>query len=266
MSFVHFYFKNDVSATDFWRWSNRPPNRPAHRRTKMLQIRPSSTLDGADFGWLKAKHHFAVGPDGNPANKPLGALVVWNDDEIAPGTGFGLHSHADMEIISYVRDGIVTHRDSIGNTGRIEAGDIQAISAGAGIRHSEHNLGTGPLRLFQIWLRPRVNGGEPYWNTRRFPKHDRANQFVVLASGFPGDSDALPILADAKVLGATLRAGTQVQHELGDFRYAYLAPARGAVAVNGLRLAVGDGIAALDELHLTIFAEEDSEVILVVTD
>jgi redox-sensitive bicupin YhaK (pirin superfamily) len=144
--------------------------------------------------------------------------------------------------------------------------DVQAISAGAGIRHSEHNLGTEPLRLFQIWLRPRVNGGEPYWNTRRFPKHDRANQFVVLASGFPGDSDALPILADAKVLGATLRAGTQVQHELGDFRYAYLAPARGAVAVNGLRLAVGDGIAALDELHLTIFAEEDSEVILVVTD
>jgi redox-sensitive bicupin YhaK (pirin superfamily) len=232
----------------------------------MLQIRPSSTLDGADFGWLKAKHHFAVGPDGNPANKPLGALVIWNDDEIAPGTGFGLHSHADMEIISYVRDGIVTHRDSIGNAGRIEAGDVQAISAGAGIRHSEHNLGTEPLRLFQIWLRPRVNGGEPNWNTRRFPKHDRANQFVVLASGLPGDSEALPIRADARVLGATLRAGTPVRYELGDFRYAYLAPTRGAVEVNGLRLAVGDGIAALDELYLTISADEDSEVILVVTD
>jgi redox-sensitive bicupin YhaK (pirin superfamily) len=232
----------------------------------MLQIRPASTLDGADFGWLKAKHHFAVGPDGNPANKPLGALVIWNDDEIAPGTGFGLHSHADMEIISYVRDGIVTHRDSIGNTGRIEAGDVQAISAGAGIRHSEHNLGTEPLRLFQIWLRPRVNGGEPHWNTRRFPKADRADQFVVLASGLSDDSDALPIRADARVLGATLRAGAQVRHELGDFRYAYLAPTRGALEVNGLRLAVGDGIAALDELHLTISAKEDSEVILVVTD
>jgi redox-sensitive bicupin YhaK (pirin superfamily) len=232
----------------------------------MLQIRPSSTLDGADFGWLKARHHFAVGPDGNPANKPLGALVVWNDDEIAPGTGFGLHGHADMEIISYVRDGIVTHRDSIGNIGRTEAGDVQAISAGAGIRHSEHNLGTELLRLFQIWLRPRVNGGEPYWNTRRFPKHDRANQFVVLASGLPGDSKALPLRADARVLGATLRAGIRVPYELGDFRYAYLAPTRGAVEVNGLRLAVGDGIAALDELHLTISAEEDSEVILVVTD
>jgi quercetin 2,3-dioxygenase len=232
----------------------------------MLQIRPSSTLDGADFGWLKAKHHFAVGPEGNPANAPLGALVIWNDDEIAPGTGFGLHSHADMEIISYVRDGVVTHRDSIGNTGRTEAGDVQAISAGSGIRHSEHNLGAEPLRLFQIWLRPRVNGGEPRWSTRRFPRHDRADQLVVLASGLSGDGEALPIRADARVLGATLRAGARVPYELGDFRYAYLAPTRGAVAVNGLRLAVGDGIAALDELHLTISAEEDSEVTLVVTD
>jgi quercetin 2,3-dioxygenase len=231
----------------------------------MLQTRPSSTLDGGDFGWLKAKHHFAVGPAGNPANKPLGALVVWNDDEIAPGTGFGLHGHANMEIISYVRDGIVTHRDSIGNIGRTEAGDVQAISAGTGIRHSEHNLGTGPLRLFQIWLRPRVNGGAPYWNTRRFPKDDRANQFVVLASGLSADSEALPIRADARVLGATLRAGAQVQYELSDFRHAYLAPARGAVEVNGFRLAVGDGIAACEEPHLTVSADADSEVILVVT-
>jgi hypothetical protein len=122
------------------------------------------------------------------------------------------------------------------------------------------------LRLFQIWLRPRVNGGEPYWNTRHFRKADRTNQFVVLASGFSADAEALPIRADARVLGATLRARTQLRYELGDFRHAYLAPARGAVAVNDLRLAVGDGIAALDELHLTISAEEDSEVILVVTD
>jgi quercetin 2,3-dioxygenase len=232
---------------------------------QMLQTRPSSTLDGGDFGWLKAKHHFAVNPSGNPANAPLGALVVWNDDEIAPGTGFGLHRHANMEIITYVRDGVVTHRDSIGNVGRTEAGDVQAISAGVGIRHSEHNLGTKPLRLFQIWLRPRVNGGKPYWNTGRFPKGDRANQFVVLASGLSGDSEALPIRANARVLGATLRAGVRIQYELGDSRHAYLAPTRGAVEVNGTRLGVGDGIAARDEPRLTIFAEEDSEVILVVT-
>jgi redox-sensitive bicupin YhaK (pirin superfamily) len=231
----------------------------------MLQLRLSSTLDGGDFGWLKARHHFAVGPDGNPDNKPLGALVVWNDDEIAPQKGFGLHGHANMEIISYVRDGAATHRDSIGNVGRIEAGDVQAISAGTGIRHSEHNLGAEPLRLFQIWLRPRENGGEPRWDMRRFLERDRANNFVVLASGMSGDNEALPIRADAKVLGATLRAGTYLQHSLGDFRYAYLAPTRGAVTVNGLHLAVGDGIAAIDERHLTISAEEDSEVILVVS-
>ena len=231
----------------------------------MLQTRLSSTLDGGDFGWLRARHHFSVSRAGNPANKPLGALVVWNDDEIAPGRGFGLHDHSNMEIISYVRDGMVTHRDSIGNIGRTEAGDVQAISAGTGIRHSEYNLGTEPLRLFQIWLRPRVNGGKPYWNTRRFPKEDRVNQFVVLASGLSSDSEALPIRADARVFGATLRAGARVECELNDFRYAYLAPAQGAVEVNGFRLAVGDGIAAREERRLTVSADEDSEVILAVT-
>jgi redox-sensitive bicupin YhaK (pirin superfamily) len=231
----------------------------------MLQTRLSSTLDSGDFGWLKAKHHFAVSAGGNQANGPVGALVVWNDDEIAPGTGFDLHGHANMEIISYVRDGIVTHRDNIGNIGRTEAGDVQAISAGTGIRHSEHNLGSEPLRLFQIWLRPRANGGKPFWNTRRFPKKDRANQFVALASGLSDDSEALPIRADARVLGATLLAGARVKYELSAFPYAYLAPARGIVAVNGFRIAMGDGIAALDEHSLTISTEEEAEVILVVT-
>jgi len=231
----------------------------------MLQVRSSPTLDGGDFGWLKAKHHFAVTPGGNPANRPLGALVVWNDDEIAPGTGFGLHGHADMEIISYVREGTVTHRDSIGNIGHTAAGDVQVISAGTGIRHSEQNLGAEPLQLFQIWLRPRASGGEPQWGTRRFPKVDRANQFVVLASGLPGDSDALPIRADARVLGAMLLAGARLEYELGGLRHAYVAPARGVVAVNGHRLAVGDGIAAIDEPRLTILAQEDTELILVAT-
>ena len=231
----------------------------------MLQVRSSPTLDGGDFGWLKAKHHFAVTSDGNPANGPLGALVVWNDDEIAPGTGFGLHGHADMEIVSYVREGTVTHRDSRGNVGRTNAGDVQVMSAGTGIRHAEHNLEAAPLRLFQIWLRPRTRGGEPQWGTRRFPKEDRANRFVVLATGMPGDPDALPIRADARVLGATLRPGVCLAHELDRFHRAYVAPARGVVEVNGHRLAVGDGIAAVGERHLTILAAEDAELILVET-
>jgi redox-sensitive bicupin YhaK (pirin superfamily) len=230
---------------------------------RMLQVRPSPTLDGGDFGWLKARHHFAVTRDGNPANGPLGALIVWNDDEIAPGTGFGPHGHADMEIVSYVREGTVTHRDSLGNTGHTSAGEVQAISAGTGIRHSEHNFGAEPLRLFQIWLRPRVKGATPQWDTRRFPKVDRANRLVVLASGLPGDGDALPIRADARVLGATLLAGARIEHELGGLRHAYIAPARGVVQVNGHRIAVGDGIAATDEHRLTMVAQEDSELIVV---
>lgn len=229
----------------------------------MLQVRSSSTLDGGDYGWLRARHHFVVSQDGNPANAALGPLVVWNDDEIAPGTGFGAHPHADMEIISYVREGAITHQDSLGNVGRTEAGDVQAMSAGTGIRHSERNLDADPLRLFQIWLLPRVKGGTPAWGTRRFPKADRANQLVVLASGWPDDRDALPIRTDARVLGATLLARARVERDLGGLRHAYVAPARGVVEVNGQRLAVGDGLAAIDERRLELVAREDAEVVLV---
>jgi redox-sensitive bicupin YhaK (pirin superfamily) len=231
----------------------------------MLQFRPAQTLDSADYGWLKARHHFKVTAQGNPANTSLGSLVVWNDDEIAPGRGFDLHGHVNMEIISYVRRGAVTHRDSIGSVGVTSAGDIQAMSAGTGIRHSEFNLGQEPLALFQIWLRPRLEGGEPHWDSRRFPKADRANQLIVLASGFPEDVDALPIGADARVFGATLLAGFAVAYNMGGLPYAYLAPTLGVVTVNGQRLKVGDGIAARHEAILTIVAQEDSEFVLVAT-
>ena len=231
----------------------------------MLQIRPAKSLDTADYGWLKARYHFRVTPEGNPANSPVGSLVVWNDDEIAPGRGFDLHGHMNMEIISYIRRGAVTHRDTIGSEGLTSAGDVQAMSAGTGIRHSEFNRGQEPLTLFQIWLRPRHAGGEPHWGSRRFPKADRANQLVALASGFPEDVDALPIGADARVLGATLLAGSELTYTMGDLKYAYLAPALGVVIVNNQRLEVGDGIAAHNESTLTIAAEEDAEIVLVAT-
>ena len=229
----------------------------------MLQLRPNRILDHADHGWLKARHHFVVSAKGNLANAPLGALVVWNDDEIAPGTGFGHHTHADMEIVTYVRLGVVTHEDSAGNVGQTVAGDVQVMSAGRGISHSEHNYGEGPLKLFQIWLRPRRRGGTPRWDSRRFPKADRAGRLVTLASGDPQDVEALPIRADARVMGATLLAGTTVTQPADSFRHAYLAPARGVILVNGQRVASGDGIAAIDEPVLTITAEEDAEFILV---
>lgn len=167
----------------------------------MLQLRSRGRLDGADLGWLKARHHFVVSAGGDPAHAPLGPLVVWNDDEIAPGAGFGLHGHRDMEIITYVREGVVAHQDDAGNSGHTRAGDVQAMSAGTGIRHSERNGGDKPLRLFQIWLRPRTPGGPPRWGAKAFPKAERAGALVPLASGMAGDDEALPINADARVLG-----------------------------------------------------------------
>ena len=229
----------------------------------MLQLRPRNLLDGADLGWLKARHHFAVSADGNPAHGPLGSLVVWNDDEVAPGTGFGLHGHRDMEIITYVREGSVAHEDDAGNAGETRAGDVQVMSAGTGIRHAERNGGAGPLRIFQIWLRPRTPGGAPRWAQRTFPTVDRAGHLVALASGLPGDDGALPIDADARVLGATLLAGQSLSYAMGAGRHAYLAPSRGAVVVNGQRVGTGDGLAAFAESELAITALDDAEIVLV---
>jgi redox-sensitive bicupin YhaK (pirin superfamily) len=223
----------------------------------MLQLRSQETLDRGDYGWLKARHHFVVSAKGNLANGPLGALVVWNDDEIAPGTGFGHHTHTDMEIVTYVRQGVVTHEDS--------AGDVQVMSAGRGISHAEHNYGEDPLKLFQIWLLPSRRGGAPRWDSRRFPKADRAGRLIALASGNPKDTEALQIRADAQVMGATLLAGTSITHALDRFRHAYVAPAQGVILVNGQRIAAGDGIAATDEGALIITAEEDAEFLLVGT-
>jgi quercetin 2,3-dioxygenase len=192
-----------------------------------------------------------------------GALRVWNDDEIAPQTGFPPHPHADMEIITYVRQGAITHQDSLGNKGRTKAGDVQVMSAGTGIRHSEYNLENEPTTIFQIWIIPTHRGGEPGWDTRPFPEGERAGHFVTLASGFDDDPDALPIRANARVLGATLKGGEIAEYRLGANRRAYLVPAKGAVEVNGVRLEPRDGAAIEDERVLTVTALDDAEIVLV---
>ena len=157
----------------------------------MLQLRSKETLDHGDRGWLKARHHFLVSGDGNPANGALGALVVWNDDEIAPGTGFGRHSHADMEIVTYVRQGAVTHEDSAGNVGRTVAGDVQVMSAGTGISHSEHNRDEDALKLFQIWLLPRHAAGHHAGTAANSPRgiaQDALSSWRVEIRGMPRPS------------------------------------------------------------------------------
>jgi len=192
-------------------------------------------------------------------------MRVWNDDEIASQSGFPPHPHANMEIITYVRQGAVTHQDSLGNQGRTEAGDVQVMSAGSGIRHAEYNREPETTKIFQIWIIPRENGGEPSWGAKPFPKSDRAGRFVTLASGTASDDEALPIRADARVSGATLVAGQTTEYDLGANRKAYLVPASGVVEINGVRVASRDGAAVQDEKLLRIKAIEDAEIVLVDT-
>ena len=142
----------------------------------MIELRPFAKLGGADHGWLKAKHHFSFASYYDPDNMGHGALRVWNDDEIAPNTGFPAHPHANMEIITYVREGAITHQDSLGNKGRTEAGDVQVMSAGSGIRHSEYNLEPTTTKIFQIWIEPTTEGGQPTWGAKPFPKSDRSGK------------------------------------------------------------------------------------------
>ena len=230
----------------------------------MIEHRTFAAIGQADLGWLKAKHHFAIGPHGDPAHRPVGGLYVWNDDEIAPKAGFPTHHHADVEIITYVREGAVTHTDSLGNVGRTQAGDVQVMSAGTGIRHSERNEETGPTRIFQIWIRPNRAGEPPQWGTRPFPKADRAGRFVPLASGY-GTSGALPIRADAEVYGAVLPAAESLTFDLRPDQDAYLVPAKGSILANGVRVEACEGLALRNEQSIEFRALSDSELVLVVS-
>lgn len=229
----------------------------------MIDLRPFASLGHADHGWLDARHHFSFAGYHDHARMGWGSLRVWNDDAIQPKSGFPPHPHADMEIITYVRSGAITHRDSLGNIGRTEAGDVQVMSAGSGITHAEYNLEDKETRLFQIWILPDSRGGTPSWGARPFPKGDRAGRFVTLASGFTEDGDALPIRTSARVVAATLRAGESADYPLGKNRRGYLVPATGAVEIEGVRVNTRDGAAISDVDTLRVTALENSEIVLV---
>lgn len=168
-----------------------------------------------------------------------------------------------MEIITYVREGAITHEDSLGNKGRTEAGDVQVMSAGSGVRHSEYNLEDVTTKIFQIWIVPTRNGDAPSWDARPFPKGDRAGHFVTLASGYDNDHEALPIRAEARVVAATLKAGESAEYPLGKDRKAYIVPATGAIMIGKARINARDGAAIqhVDVIH--VLAVEDSEIVMV---
>ena len=229
----------------------------------MIELRPFASLGAANHGWLDAHHHFAFAEYRDPSRTNWGNLRVWNDDIIAPHTGFAPHPHRDMEIITYIREGAISHRDSLGNEGRTEAGDVQVMSAGSGIEHSEYNHEDVETRLFQIWIIPDARGDKPSWGTRPFPKGDRAGQFVALASGMAGDDEALPIRTNARVLGATLQAGQTVRYATSPDRHAYLVPTQGRVRVGDVEVAARDGAAITGLAAISVTALEDCELVLV---
>lgn len=229
----------------------------------MIEVRPFAELGGANHGWLNAHHHFSFAGYYDNLRMNWGQLRVWNDDEIAPHSGFPPHPHQDMEIITYVREGAITHQDNLGNKGRTVAGDVQVMSAGTGIAHSEYNLEDETTRIFQIWIMPTEYGAEPSWGTRPFPKGERAGSFVTLASGIDEGSDALHIRANARLVAATLKAGQSAEYRLENGRKAYLVAAKGRYEVNGIAAEARDGVAVRDEEVLSFTASEDSEIVLV---
>ncbi|MEO3428450.1 pirin family protein [Pelagibius sp. CAU 1746] len=229
----------------------------------MIDITPFEELGRFDNDWLSARYHFSFAYYHDPDRMGVGALRVWNDDTIRPGTGFDLHGHRDMEIITYVRSGAITHQDHLGNVGRTEAGDVQVMSAGTGIMHAEYNKEDEPAQIFQIWIEPAVHGVAPRWETRNFPKAGREGALVPLASGRRGhEENALPIYQDAAILAATLKAGQSVTHRLEPGRKGYLVPATGRLKVNGETVEARAGVVLEGVEEVTITAEEDSEILL----
>ncbi|MBU2607306.1 MAG: pirin family protein [Alphaproteobacteria bacterium] len=230
----------------------------------MIDIRRFDELGRFSNEWLNANYHFSFSGYHDPARMGEGALRVWNDDTIQPHTGFPPHGHQSMEIITYVRTGAITHKDSLGNHGRTEAGDVQVMSAGSGVQHAEWNEEDEATTLFQIWIQPRSAGGSPSWGARKFPKGERSGNWTVLASD-DGANDSLVINQDAKVLGATLKAGETLTYDMRAGRHGYLVLAAGSARLNGEVLQARDGVAITGAESLELQGIDNAEIVFVDT-
>jgi redox-sensitive bicupin YhaK (pirin superfamily) len=228
----------------------------------MHTIYPYEKLGGADHGWLKARHHFSFASYHDPKRMEFGTLRVINDDWIAAGKGFDPHPHHDMEIITYVRQGAITHRDSLANEGRTGAGDVQVMSAGTGVVHSEYNREPVDTNLFQIWILPNQKGVPPRWEAREFPKTPVKDALVPLASGRAEDikAGALMIHQDATIYGGRLRAGQRLTHPLT--HQAYMLVSEGEITLDGVRMKKGDGAEVTEQTHITIEAVMEAEILV----
>ena len=225
----------------------------------MIKIYPYESLGHANHGWLDARHHFSFGHYYNPERTQFGALRVINDDVIKAGAGFDTHPHKDMEIITYVRKGAITHKDSQGNKGRTEAGDVQVMSAGSGVYHSEFNLESEDTNLYQIWIEPNKSSVDPSWAAKQFPKEPVTGELPLLVSG-NGDAP-LTINQDAYIYAGKLNKDTEISQTITN--QAYLLVSEGEVEVDGQKLKKGDGAEIIEVDKISIKAITDTEVLVI---
>jgi len=228
----------------------------------MIRIRPSAARGHFNFGWLDTLHSFSFGDYRDPEHMGFGSLRVINEDRIQAGQGFGVHPHRDMEILTWVLEGALEHKDSLGSGGVIRPGELQRMSAGTGLTHSEFNASqTEPVHLIQIWIQPEAQGLEPRYGQTVFPAEGRRNRLQLLAS-HSGREGSLDIHQDAELWVADLEASVTLDHALKPGRNAWIQVARGRITVNGTALEPGDGAALTGESLLSITAAEASQILL----
>lgn len=225
----------------------------------MITVYPYEKLGHADHGWLNARYHFSFSTYRNPQRTGFGTLRVINDDIIKAGTGFETHPHRDMEIITYVRSGAISHRDSVGNEGRTQAGDVQVMSAGTGIFHSEFNKESEDTTLYQIWIEPNEKGVAPRWDARAFPKQPVKDTLTLIVSG---DGKApLSIHQDAYIYAGTLKAGATIKQPIK--HQAYVLISEGTASIEDKKLKKGDGAEITDQQTVNITADSDTEILII---
>lgn len=228
----------------------------------MIDVIKSASRGSADHGWLKARHSFSFADYYDPERVHFGPLRVINEDRIAPGGGFPTHPHRDMEIITYPISGAIEHRDSMGNGTVIKAGEVQRMTAGTGVRHSEYNPSdSDELHLLQIWILPEEDGLEPGYEQTPFSRDDKRNQLRLIASR-NGHEGSVTIHQDAAIFASVLEAGYSLQHALEAGRKAYVQVISGTLDINGESLKSGDGLRITDEAHVKIAASSESELLL----
>ena len=228
----------------------------------MIDIRYSDDRGPADHGWLQSRHTFSFGSYYDPEHMGVSALRVINDDKVTPGAGFATHSHQDMEIISYVKNGTIEHKDSMGNGTLIHAGELQRMTAGTGVLHSEFNPSDDEeLHLLQIWVLPEKDGLEPGYEQARFAREDKLNQLKLIVSRDARDG-SLAIHQDVDLYASLLRANDSVSYELGEDRNGWVQVARGSVRLDDNELSAGDGVALKGARTLTFEGVDDAEILL----